>query len=44
MDNPQPHIELIDPQDAAFARVLGGIGDVLNMCAARQRNARLRNS
>jgi hypothetical protein len=29
MDVPQPHIDLIDPQDAAFARVLGGMGDVL---------------
>ncbi len=46
MDNPQPHIELIDPQDAAFARVLGGIGDVLRgaqekyvRCAEEKRQA-----
>ena len=29
MDVPQPHIDLTNPQDAAFARVLGGMSDVL---------------
>lgn len=40
------HIELLDPQDAAFARVLGGIGDVLSgaqekyvRCAEEKRQA-----
>lgn len=29
MDNPQTHIDLLDPQDAAVARILGGMGEVL---------------
>ena len=40
------HIELLDPQDAAFARVLGGIGEVLSgaqekyvRCAEEKRQA-----
>ena len=32
------HIESIDPQDAAFARVLGGVGEIMN--AARDKFVR----
>ena len=42
------HMELLDPQDAAFARVLGGIGEVLSgaqekyvRCAEEKRQAQL---
>ena len=32
------HIESIDPQDAAFARILGGVGEIMN--AARDKYMR----
>lgn len=35
MDIPSSHIELLDPHDAAIARMLGGIGEVLTGVQAK---------
>ena len=49
MDFSQAHIELLDPQDAALARILGGMGDVLTgvqekyvRCAEEKQQAQLK--